>query len=215
MMTPVKLLIFDLDGTLIDSRQDIAASVNRTFRDLNLPPKPDEIIYRYVGNGVRRLIIEAVESEEPALVDRALQIFEGHYLAHLLEETSLYPGILEMFSHFKDKKKGMATNKPTLYTERIIKGLGIEHYFDVVLGGTPPLQLKPHPDMLLKILHTLGIAPEDAIMVGDSFTDIQAARAAGIRSCAVGYGLVEREALLAASPDFFVETAMDLARLFR
>ncbi len=212
-MTP-RLFIFDLDGTLIDSRKDIAASVNMTFRDLNLPQKPPETIYGYVGNGVRRLIIEAVESEEPDLVDRALRIFESHYLAHLLDETVLYPGILDLFAHFNGKKKAVATNKPILYTTPIIEGLGIGHHFDLVLGGTPPLQLKPHPDMLLTILRTLDIAKEEAIMIGDSFTDVQAARAAGIKSCAVGYGLVEREALLAASPDFFAETTSDLKRLF-
>lgn len=214
-MTPVKLLIFDLDGTLIDSRKDIAASVNMTFRDLGLPQKPPETIYGYVGNGVRQLIIEAVESEESGLVDRALRIFESHYLSHLLDETVLYPGISELFSHFNSKKKGIATNKPILYTTRIIEGLGIGHYFDVVLGGTPPRQLKPHPDMILNILQTLAVAPEDAVMIGDSYTDVHAARAAGVKSCAVGYGLVEREALLAASPDFFAETTADLKQLFR
>ncbi len=214
-MNPVALLIFDLDGTLIDSRKDIAASVNLTFRDLGLPEKPVELIYSYVGNGVRRLILDTVQSADPLLIDRSLQIFEGHYLKHLLDDTILYPGMEEVLRHFDEKKKAVVTNKPLLYSTKIIEGLQVRAHFDLILGAEPIVQLKPHPEMILRTLDYLKVSPADAVMIGDSLNDIQAARSAGIKSCGVGYGLGNVEELKSGTPDFFAETVEELKRLFK
>ncbi len=214
-MNPVALLIFDLDGTLIDSRKDIAASVNLTFRDLGLPEKPVEVIYGYVGNGVRRLILDTVEGSPPLLIDRALQIFEGHYLKHLLDDTILYPGMEGVLRHFDKKKKAIVTNKPLLYSTKIIEGLQARAHFDLILGAEPIVQLKPHPEMILRTLDYLEVSPSDAVMIGDSLNDIHAARSAGIKSCGVGYGLGNVEELKSGTPDFFAETVEDLKRLFK
>lgn len=214
-MNPVALLIFDLDGTLIDSRKDIAASVNLTFRDLGLPEKPVEVIYGYVGNGVRRLILDTVESSNPLLIERALQIFEGHYLKHLLDDTILYPGMERVLRHFDKKKKAVVTNKPLLYSTKIIEGLQVRAHFDLILGSEPIVQLKPHPEMIQRTLDYLNVFPSDAVMIGDSLNDIQAARSAGIKSCGVGYGLGNVEELKSGNPDFFAETVEDLKRLFK
>jgi phosphoglycolate phosphatase len=213
-MNPVTLLIFDLDGTLIDSRKDIAAAVNLTFRDLSLPEKPVEVIYGYVGNGVRRLILDTVESADPLLIERSLQIFEGHYLKHLLDDTVLYPGMEEVLHHFGKKKKAIVTNKPLLYSVKIIEGLHARTHFDLILGAEPIVQLKPHPEMILRTLDYLKVEPADAVMIGDSLNDIQAARSAGIKSCGVGYGLGNIAELRTGNPDFFAETVGDLKRLF-
>jgi len=213
----VSLFIFDLDGTLIDSKQDIAYAVNLTFRDLMLPEKPEEVIYGYVGNGVRQLIIDAVETTDPQRVDQALAIFDRHYQAHLLDQTDFYPGILQVLEHFKGGKKAIVTNKPAHYTTRIMDGLlrgQTEHYFDFILGGSSEIQLKPHPEMLLKTLDYLQTDPGRAVMIGDSLNDLHAARAAGVRFCAVGYGFGDVPLLKEASPDFFVTEASDLIRLF-
>ncbi len=210
----VALLIFDLDGTLVDSRRDIAKAVNMTFRDIGFPEKPDELIYSYVGDGVRRLIRQAVESEDPALLDRSLRIFEGHYLTHLLDETRLYPGMGSVLSHFQAKRKALATNKPILFTRKILRGLGLTQCFDLIIGGGDTSNLKPHPEMILKVLHSLKVAPTKAVMIGDSLNDLAAARAAGILTCAVGYGLGDPASLRAANPHFFAETVADLKVLF-
>lgn len=214
-MHSVALLIFDLDGTLIDSRKDIAASVNLTFRDLGLPEKPPEFIYGYVGNGVRRLILDTVESADPGLVDRSLQIFEGHYLKHLLDETELYPGLEGVLQHFGEKKKAIVTNKPLLYSIKIIEGLQVGAHFDLILGAEPIVRLKPHPEMILRTLDHLNVAPADAVMIGDSLNDIHAARSAGIKSCAIGYGLGDPEELKSGNPDFFAETVEEIKGLFK
>lgn len=214
-MNPVSLLIFDLDGTLIDSRNDIADSVNRTFRDLGLPEKSREFIYGYVGNGVRQLIIDTARSSDPALIDRSLQIFEGHYLKHLLDETRLYPEMEGVLNHFRSKKKAVVTNKPLLYSTKIIDGLGVRHHFDLILGAEPIVNLKPHPEMILRTLEYLDVTPDEAVMIGDSHNDIFAARAGGIKSCGVGYGLGNLSDLKAAGPDFFAETVEELKKIFK
>lgn len=208
------LYIFDLDGTLIDSRKDIAESVNRTFRDLGLPELPNETIYGYVGNGVYRLITDATGSADPALLDQALKIFEGHYLAHLLDETCLYPGILELLSQNQHKRKAVVTNKRIRFTKSIIEGLCPENTFELVLGAEMGLNLKPHPEMILKTLTQLNVPPEETLMIGDMMNDIHAARAAGIKVCAVSYGFGDAQELQAAKPDFFANTVADLKTLF-
>lgn len=213
-MVAPRLLIFDLDGTLIDSKRDIAKSVNMTFRDLGLPEKPDETIYGYVGNGVRQLILDAVESTDAHLIDRAFEIFRGHYLEHLLDETRLYPGISEVLEHYRRKKIALVTNKPYVYVEKILEGLGAEKAFDLVVGSEPDTQLKPHPEMILKTLDALDTPKSDAVMIGDSVNDIFAARSAGVRACAVAYGFGDTDDLRSERPDYFVETGEALKTLF-
>ncbi|MBI3803818.1 MAG: HAD-IA family hydrolase [Nitrospirae bacterium] len=214
-MNSVLLLIFDLDGTLIDSKNDLAISVNLTFRDLGIAERPLEEIYGYVGNGVRRLILDSLGNAEPALLERSLEIFEAHYLKHLLDETDLYPGIEEVLLHFSGKKKAVVTNKPLLYTTKIMEGLGARNHFDLILGSEPIVNLKPHPEMILRTLNHLQVPPSEAVMIGDSPNDVLAARAAGIKSCGVGYGLGDVNLLRESKPDFFVDTVADLKRLFK
>ena len=213
-MVSFGLLIFDLDGTLIDSKRDIAKSVNLTFRDLGLPEKPNETIYGYVGNGVRKLILDAVESTDAHLIDRALEIFRGHYLEHLIDETRLYPGISEVLEHYRRKKMALVTNKPQVYAEKIMAGLGADKPFDLIIGSEPGTNLKPHPEMILKVLASLDTPPSDAVMIGDSLNDIHAARSAGVRSCSVAYGFGDADDLRSARPDFFAETGEALMTLF-
>ncbi|MFQ5588388.1 MAG: HAD family hydrolase [Nitrospiria bacterium] len=213
-MPHIELLIFDLDGTLIDSKKDIARSVNLTFRDVGLPEKPYEVIYGYVGNGVRQLMTDAVEANDPALIDEVLACFEQHYLSHLLDETRLFPGIAEVLSHFEHKKIALVTNKPTHYTDKIIEGLQLSETFDLIIGAGPDIQLKPHPDMLLKTLDTLQTDAQKTVMIGDSLNDIHAAKAAGTISCSVGYGFGCAEELQSADPDFSINSSQELMTLF-
>jgi phosphoglycolate phosphatase len=209
------LYIFDLDGTLIDSRKDIANSVNATFRDLELPELPNETIYGYVGNGVYRLITDATESSDPALLDQALKIFEGHYLAHLVDETCLYPGMQKLLSQHQHQRKAVVTNKRIKFTQKIIAGLCPENTFELVLGAEEGVNLKPHPEMILKTLATLNVPAEETIIIGDMMNDIHAARAAGIKVCAVSYGFGDAQELQDAKPDFFARSVKDLEVLFQ
>jgi phosphoglycolate phosphatase len=213
-MTSVDLLIFDLDGTLADTKDDIATAVNLTLKEFGLPSKDPSIIYGYVGDGVRKLLQRAFEGQPSGAYERALKVFRQHYLTHLLDTTRFYPGVLETLDHYKNKKKAIATNKPFEYTQKIIEGLRVGDRFDLILGGDSTLHLKPHPAIIREVLDRLNILGERAVMVGDGVNDILAARAAGAKSCAVGYGLGRVEDLLSENPDFFCEQIKDLPSIF-
>ena len=142
--TPIELLIFDLDGTLIESKWDIAHSVNFTLVELGLPKRPIEEIFGFVGDGVKRLLRLAVGEGNQARFEEALKVFRGHYLEHCLDRTTFYPGIEPMLQHFAHKTKAIATNKSIEYTRVILNGLGPQH-FGYMVGGDNGFGLKPEP----------------------------------------------------------------------
>ncbi len=211
--TPIDLLIFDLDGTLIESKWDIAASVNLTLRDLDLPPRPEEEIFGFVGDGVKRLLRLAVGEDNQARYEEALAVFRGHYVAHCLDRTRFYAGVEEVLRHFAGKHKAVATNKSIEYTNIILDGLGA-HHFSYVVGGDNGFGLKPEPAMLTHIMQALGVGPERTVLIGDSTNDIRGGHKAGIRVCAVGYGMGDRDKMSACRPDWFIEQPQELIGLF-
>ena len=213
-MYPVDLLIFDLDGTLIDSKVDIARSVNLTFKELGIEEKKPEEIYSYIGEGVRKLIKASLGEEKETLFDEAIKIFRGYYLAHLLDTTSIYPGVSEVLSHFREKDKAISTNKPIEYTTKILEGLGLTQNFKLVLAGNNGIRLKPEADMINKVMSDLNAQKERAVMIGDGVNDILAARGAGIRSCAIGSGLGNKDLLRSLNPDYFCEKIDEIKELF-
>lgn len=211
--TSVDLLIFDLDGTLIESKWDIAESVNFTLAELGLPQRPLEEIFGFVGDGVKKLLRLAVGEGNHARFDEALLVFRGYYLEHCLDRTKFFPGIEPMLQHFACKQKAVATNKSIDYTRVIVNGLGAQH-FTYLVGGDNGFGLKPEPGMLLHILERLNVPKERAILVGDSTNDINGGHNAGIRVCAVGYGMGNREKMAACKPDWFIERPEELMELF-
>jgi phosphoglycolate phosphatase len=212
--TSVDLLIFDLDGTLVESKWDIAHSVNLTLVELGLPERPLEEIFGFVGDGVKKLLRLAVGEGNQERFDEALKVFRGHYLEHCLDRTAFYPGIEPMLQHFGHKEKAVATNKSIEYTRVILNGLGA-HHFPVVVGGDNGFGLKPEPGMLLYILEQVGVSKNRTVLVGDSTNDIDGGHNAGIRVCAVGYGMGNREKMAACKPDWFIERPEQLMELFR
>ncbi len=181
---------------------------------MGLPEKEPQEIYRHVGTGVRRLLQQVLSTSEGDLYKRSLQVFRKYYLEHLLDTTNFYPGIRELLMHFGSKRLAIATNKPMEYTTRIIEGLGAGTLFNIILGGDSVPNLKPHPDLISKILKDSGIDRNRAVMIGDGVSDILAAREAGIKVCAVGYGLTPKGILLSPRPDFLCDTPAEIIRLF-
>ncbi|WP_447978509.1 HAD family hydrolase [Candidatus Nitrospira bockiana] len=212
-MHPVDLLIFDLDGTLIESKWDIANAVNLTLSELGLPLRSQEEIFSFVGDGVKRLLRLSVGEDNLDRYNEALRVFRGHYLAHCLDCTAFYPGIDAVLTHFERKHKAVATNKSLEYTTKILDGLG-RHHFAYVVGGDNGFGLKPDPGMLLHILEKLGVEKDRAVLIGDSTNDINGAHNAGIKVCAVGYGMGNREKMRACQPDWFIEHPHELMDLF-
>lgn len=212
-MHKIDLLIFDLDGTLIESKLDIATAVNLTLNDLGLPERPPEEIFGFVGDGIKRLLRLAVGEENQSRYEDALRVFHDHYLAHCLDRTRFYPGIDRVLTHFARTHKAVATNKSLEYTTRILDGLGA-HHFAYVVGGDNGYGLKPEPGMLLKILNELKVERDRAVLIGDSTNDITGGHNAGIKVCAVGYGMGNREKMAACKPDWFIEKPEELIELF-
>ena len=213
-MQAVDLLIFDLDGTLIESKWDIAASVNLTLAELKLAERSQDEIFGFVGDGIKRLLRLAVGEDNQERYEQALTVFRGHYLSHCLDHTKYYPGIETVLDHFAGKHKAVATNKSLEYTTKILQGLGA-HHFAYIVGGDDGYGLKPDPRMLINIMDKLNVAKDRAVLIGDSTNDINGGHNAGIKVCAVGYGMGNREKMAACKPDWFIEKPEELIGLFK
>ena len=210
------LLIFDLDGTLIDSRLDLADSVNATRRYMDLGPIDNELVFSYVGNGAPVLMRRALGPEaSDADVARALDYFIRYYSQHCLDHTALYPGVREALDLFRERGARMAvlTNKPVRISGYIVRGLGLGDHFFRIYGGNSFEQKKPDPIGIETLLTETGLARERAVMVGDSAVDIRTARNAGIQSCGVLYGF-QPETFQDDPPDILVDDLRQLAERF-
>ena len=188
---PQQLVIFDLDGTLIDSRADLTTAVNLMRRGYGLGPLSLATVTAFVGNGVHKLTERALRDAE-AKVDlkTAVDRVRAYYSTHMLEHTTLYPGTIQALQGLRTKGCTMAlvTNKPQAPAETICRHLGIARFLTIILGGDACTQLKPHPDPLLQAMRSVGAAPSESWMVGDNDTDLAAGRNAGTRRCFCRYG---------------------------
>lgn len=209
----VKLLIFDLDGTLADTGADLAASVNRTLHSMGIPGRPDAVILGFVGDGVRRLLERSLGEGHRERLGEALTRFRQLYAEHLLDRTTLYPGVADTLRHFAGKSKVLITNKNTDFTLALCRGLGIDAEFREIIGGDSKEYMKPDPRLLLPLFARYGAGPDETLVVGDGVNDILLARHAGARSCAFLNGLGRREELLALKPDFTIERMIDLTQI--
>jgi phosphoglycolate phosphatase len=207
------LLIFDLDGTLIDSKLDLAHAVNATRTHMKMSPLEHERVYSYVGNGAPVLIRRALGEQATELqVQEALEFFLEYYREHPLDYTVLYPGVRESLDRFREGGKRMAvlTNKPVRISTMIVDGLGVGGHFFKVYGGNSFDFKKPHPIGVATLIREAGVTAGRTLMIGDSSVDIQTARNAGIRSCGVTYGF-QPETLADPAPDRLVDRMQDLA----
>jgi phosphoglycolate phosphatase len=207
------LLIFDLDGTLIDSKRDLAESVNATRGNLGLAPLDLETIAKYVGNGAPVLIRRALGPDyNEEQIEEALLYFLDYYRDHKLDYTRLYPGVRESLDRFRQEGIRMAvlTNKPVRVSQAIIDGLGLHDHFFKVLGGNSFDQKKPHPVGVDALRAETGAPRERTVMVGDSYVDVQTAVNAGVKSCGVTYGF-QPESLNDPKPDLLVDRMEELA----
>ena len=209
----IKLIIFDLDGTLIDSKVDIANGVNFTLRELNLKEVPDELIYTYVGNGVEPLIRRAVESAGGNGIGNALDIFRAYYLEHLLDNTVLYPNVMTVIKNLSGIKKAVVSNKSERFVKKILSELDIAKYFEIALGGDSLKNKKPHPDTINLVMERVGASPKKTLIVGDSAVDIECGKRAGTYTCGVTYGYRDRRELIEAGADWIIDDMGELMNL--
>ena len=190
-MSP-QLLIFDLDGTLIDSRADLAEGINHMRAHYNLPALDFEIVSSYIGNGMQRLVERSLQGAAVD-VEEALDIYRTYYYSHLTVHTTLYDGVQAGVPRLREAghKLALLTNKPGDPSREILKYFGLDGYFSAMLGGGDIDALKPHPDGVFKCLRITGMDAADSWMIGDHYTDLSVAENAGVKSAFVQYGFGE------------------------
>jgi phosphoglycolate phosphatase len=213
-----RCLLFDLDGTLVDSRADLALSVNLTLSQLRLGTLDPDFIVTLVGEGVTRLIERALgasRGRDPSVdeLSNALELFNEHYSRHLLDYTHAYPGVEELLGQFNAVPKAVVTNKPLRFTEPILSGLNLRAHFKLVYGGDSFPEKKPSPLPLLEAVRECHAEPCESLMIGDSSIDILAGRAAGIQTCGFIEGFRGRDELVAAGSDWLFGDFRELASI--
>lgn len=217
----IRLLVFDLDGTLIDSRLDLIHSVNATLRHLGRPELDGEVIASYVGDGAPALVRRALgETDDEALLSTALEYFLAYYRVHKLDHTTVYAGIPEVLTDLGKSSNGtrrqmaVLSNKPVHPSRAIVQALGLGDFFVHVYGGNSFSTKKPNPLGVQTILDETGVPAEQALMIGDSSIDVQTGRNAGLWTCGVTYGFAPHT-LEQVAPDVSIDSALELRELFR
>jgi phosphoglycolate phosphatase len=215
----IKLLIFDLDGTLIDSRLDLIHSVNAMLRHIGRPELPGDVIATYVGDGAPMLVRRALgDPDDESSVQRALEYFLAYYREHKLDHTHVYPGILETLGRIRQGMNGsprsmaVLSNKPVNPSRAIVEALGMKELFAQVYGGNSFATKKPDPLGAKQLLQELGCRPQETVMVGDSSNDVLTGRNAGLWTIGVTYGFAP-QSLDLTPPDVRVDSATELAEV--
>ena len=209
----VRAFLFDLDGTLIDSKLDLVNSVNFMLREMQRDVLPLATVASYIGHGAPRLVADALGPDAvEADRKRGLEIFLAHYDEHNLDATRAYPGVVEGLESLQDRPMAVLTNKPAKMSVEILEALGLHKYFRAVYGGDSFEKKKPDPAGAQAILKILGAEPREAAMVGDSDVDIKTARNTGMLAVAVNYGFGQHNRN-AQPADLYVDSLQEIAAL--
>ena len=212
-MTSFQLLVFDFDGTLVDTKRDIADAVNRMLEELELRALDRETLYTFIGKGVNHLIAQSVQGTKYNDLSRATDIFMRYYEVHLMDHTRLFPNCRETLEHFAHKENTILSNKPTRFITRILDELDCRTPFSTIIGGDSMPEKKPDPGGLLHILEQHKTRPQDALMIGDSLVDVETGKRAGVKTCGVTYGHAGRKALETAQADWIIDDLLELKQL--
>lgn len=209
----LRAIVYDLDGTLVDSREDLASAVNAMLEDLSLPRRSPDEVAGFVGEGAEKLVRRALGKAHERLLPEALPLWFRRYGERLVERTRPYRGIEEALA-LPPSARAVLTNKPGEMAREIVRRLGLGPSFQRVVGGDEAAK-KPDPGALLALCAALGAEPREALLVGDSPIDVATGAAAGVPVCAVTWGFGSREALARSGPLYSCDTTADLARLVR
>jgi len=215
MRIGIEALLFDLDGTLIDSKNDLVFSVQQLQKNLGFKPNSEEEITGFIGDGVVRLVERALPGCRGKKLTEAVEWFKRYYRIHCLDQTRLYPRVRETLFHFRDKKLVVVTNKPVRISRRILESLGVAPRFRFIYGGDSFKNKKPHPESIQFVLRKMGISdPRRAVMVGDGVNDVLAGQGAGTLTCGILSGIGNPRALRASRPDFLLLNTAELMHIF-
>ena len=210
-----RLIIYDLDGTLVDTKEDIAQAANYMLGQMQLPSMAAQDICRYVGRGLNNLVKGCLRTDDPQRIEQGMKLYRAYYAVHLLDHSRLYPGVQDVLGHFKQRIQVVITNKPNPYSRDILIGLGVAEYFFDIVAGDSVYPKKPDPAAVLSMIDKAQAAPEETLMIGDSSIDVETGRNAGVLTVGIAQGFADDTELQAASPDALVRNFQDLLALAR
>ncbi len=210
----IRYLIFDLDGTLVDSYEAITESLNHALERLGLPPRRPEVVRGMVGLGLEVLIGQAAGEDK---ITEGVRLFRRHYARICVEKTRLLPDVRPTLQSLQRRgfRMAVATNKPIRFTKRILATLAIRNHFDCLMGPEEVTHLKPHPEMVFRILRHFGCSREQTVFVGDMVVDVETSRSAGVRVLVLPTGSQKRQFLEKAGPDGIVDRFSELPAVLR
>jgi len=210
----ISLIVYDFDGTLVDTFADIADSVNLALTEMGLESLDKKTIRSYIGNGMVNLMTMSLKKSGCNDIETSVLLFQKHYSHHLLDQTNFYPNGKEIVEYFFDKKNAVLSNKPINFIEKILKALSFFKPFDSIIGGDSLDVKKPDPKGLILIMNKFNCPPEKTLMIGDSSIDIETGKHAGVITCGVSYGLGNLGSLTSSNPDYLIDNLSQLKSLF-
>ncbi len=210
-----QLIVYDLDGTLVDTLDDIAEAVNYMLARCAAAPLSRHEVRRFIGGGVHDLVKECLRTEDEQRVAEGVRIYRAYYGQHLVDHSVLYPGARDALRFFRDRHQAVITNKPNPYSRDILNTLGVAEFFLEIVAGGAPYPRKPDPASLRGLMAKVRAAPEHTVLIGDSAIDIETGRQAGVLTVATTHGFEEEAVLRSARPDLMVGSFHELLALAR
>jgi phosphoglycolate phosphatase len=205
-----KLIFYDLDGTLVDTRLDIVRSAQHMLAEMNAPQLEPHEIQRYVGRGLYHLVGLCLKTEDMKRIEKGGKIYRQYYSEHMMDNSRLYPDAREILDYFKSRKQAVVTNKPNPFAKDMLAQLGVADYFTDIIAGDSEYPKKPSAAALLAIMKRENTAPADTLFIGDSLVDIETARNAGVEAAVVLHGFNTEDELQSAHPDLMAKDFTDL-----
>ncbi len=212
-MTRRRLIVYDLDGTLVDTQADIASAVNHMLTALGVLARSEADIRRFVGRGLRDLIQQCLGTADPARLDEGEAIFEAYYRAHLADASRPYPGALELLQHFEHRLQAVLTNKPDPFATELLAQLDLTKYFAHIVTPGPRAPKKPDPAGLLALMDALAVTPDETLLIGDSAIDVETGLRARVQTVMVTHGFADEAEVARSSPHALVRNFHELLQL--
>lgn len=210
-----RLIIYDLDGTLVDTRDDLAQAVEHTLKTLQAPIPPREEILGAVGRGLRQLFATVLQTDEAMRLESAIQVFMPYYATHLVDHSRLYPGVEELLAYCDGRTQAVVTNKPNPFARDLLAALGVAHRFADIIGGDDGFPKKPDPAAVRTLMAGARAAPADTLLIGDSAIDVETGRNAGVDTVVVAHGFSPAAEVSQARPTTLVSGFPELQVLLR
>ena len=208
-----RLIVYDLDGTLVDTLADIAQAASHMLSRLQAPALTPSEIRRFIGDGVHELVARCLRTDEPDRINEGVRIYRTYYQSHLLDESRLYPGAEAILAHFAGRIQAVITNKPGCYSRKILEGLGVAHHFVEIIGGDMGYPRKPDPSSLKNLMSRHGVVADETLLIGDSAGDVDTAQRAGVDTVAITRGFSDEEDIRPACPTAIVSSFRELLTL--